>query len=199
MKTSDIISHGLDEARHSLECFIQDERTLPSIEAAARLMYAALSRGGKIMACGNGGSLCDATHFAEELTGRFRSSRRPLPAIAINDPAYLTCTANDFSFEDVFARYVEGMGRVDDVLLCISTSGESRNILRAAQTAKEIGLKTIGLTSGNGTSLSTLCDVVIEAPRAPHSDRIQEIHIKVLHLLVQCIEELDVNSHNPLG
>ena len=154
-------------------------------------MHTALKQGGKIMACGNGGSLCDATHLAEELTGRFRSSRRPLPAIAINDAAYLTCTSNDFSFEDVFARYVEGVGQTGDILVCISTSGESQNILRAAQAAKTIGLKIIGLTSGSGTSLSQLCDVTIQAPSAPHSDRIQEIHIKVLHLLVQCIEDLD--------
>ena len=186
-----LISQGLDEARCTLERFIQDERTLPAIEAAARLMHDTLMHGGKIIACGNGGSLCDATHFAEELTGRFRSSRRPLPAIAINDAAYLTCTANDFSFEDVFARYVEGVGRPGDVLVCLSTSGESPNVLRAAQAAKDIGLKTIALTSGSGTSLSSLCDVAIQTPRAPHSDRIQEIHIKVLHLLVQCIEELD--------
>lgn len=186
-----LIHQGLDEARCSLECFIRDERTLPAIETAARLMHAALKQDCKIITCGNGGSLCDATHFAEELTGRFHSSRRPLPAIAINDAAYLTCTANDFSFEDVFARYVEGVGMPGDVLVCISTSGESQNVLRAAKAAKTGGLKTIALTSGNNTSLSRLCDVAIQAPRAPHSDRIQEIHIKVLHLLVQCIEELD--------
>lgn len=191
METKEIILQGLCEAQLCLERFIQDERTLPSIEAAARLMHESLKQGHKIIACGNGGSLCDATHFAEELTGRFRSSRRPLPAIAINDPAYLTCTANDFSFEDAFARYVEGVGQAGDVLLCLSTSGESPNILRAAQAARTGGLKTIALTSGSGTPLSKLCDIAIQAPRAPHSDRIQEIHIKVLHLLVQCIEELD--------
>ena len=106
MNLSSLISQGLDEARCCLDSFIQDERTLPAIDAAARLMQTALQQGHKIIACGNGGSLCDATHFAEELTGRFRSSRRPLPAIAVNDAAYLTCTANDFSFEDVFQRGV---------------------------------------------------------------------------------------------
>ena len=192
LNLSSLISQGLDEARCCLDSFIQDERTLPAIDAAARLMQTALQQGHKIIACGNGGSLCDATHFAEELTGRFRSSRRPLPAIAVNDAAYLTCTANDFSFEDVFARYVEGVGQPGDVLVCLSTSGESQNVLRAAQAAKARGVKTIGLTSGSGTSLSQLCDVAIQAPSAPHSDRVQEIHIKVLHLLVQCIEELGV-------
>ncbi len=192
LNLSSLISQGLDEARCCLESFIQDKRTLPAIDAAARLMQTALQQGHKIIACGNGGSLCDATHFAEELTGRFRSSRRPLPAIAVNDAAYLTCTANDFSFEDVFARYVEGVGQPGDVLVCLSTSGESQNVLRAAQAAKARGVKTIGLTSGSGTSLSQLCDVAIQAPSAPHSDRVQEIHIKVLHLLVQCIEELGV-------
>ncbi len=154
----ELISKGLEEARCCLENFIQDERTLPAIDAAARMMHSALKQGGKIITCGNGGSLCDATHFAEELTGRFRSSRRPLPAVAINDAAYLTCTANDFSFEDVFARYVEGVGKPGDVLICLSTSGESPNILRAAQAAKNGGLKTIALTSGSGTTLSRLCD-----------------------------------------
>ena len=192
LNLSSLISQGLDEARCCLDSFIQDKRTLPAIDAAARLMHTALQQGHKIIACGNGGSLCDATHFAEELTGRFRSSRRPLPAIAVNDAAYLTCTANDFSFEDVFARYVEGVGQPGDVLVCLSTSGESQNVLRAAQAAKTRGVKTIGLTSGSGTSLSQLCDVAIQAPSAPHSDRVQEIHIKVLHLLVQCIEELGV-------
>ena len=183
----ELILKDLEEARG----FLEDPATLDSIAAAAALCSSSLKAGGKILSCGNGGSLCDATHFAEELTGRYRASRRPLPAIAINDPAYLTCTANDFSFEDVFARYVEGVGQPGDVLVCISTSGESQNILRAARAAKTIGLKTIGLTSGSDTPLSGLCDVAIQAPRAPHSDRIQEIHIKVLHLLVQCIEELD--------
>ena len=186
-----IIGHSLEEAREELDRFLADPETIPAIQEAAGIMARCILAGGKIISCGNGGSLCDATHFAEELTGRFRSSRRPLPAVAINDAAYLTCTANDFSFEDVFARYVEGVGKPGDVLICLSTSGESPNILRAAQAAKNGGLKTIALTSGSGTTLSRLCDVAIQAPRAPHSDRIQEIHIKVLHLLVQCIEQQD--------
>ena len=190
MEIKDTISQGLYDASLSLKQFIQDEKTIPTIEAAARLMFATIEQGGKIITCGNGGSLCDATHFAEEMTGRFRSSRLPLPAIAVNDSAYLTCTANDFSFDDVFSRYVEGVGCRGDVLLCISTSGKSENIIRAARTAKAKGLKCIALTSKSGTLLSQLCDIAIQAPDSPYSDRIQEIHIKVIHLLIQCIEEL---------
>lgn len=190
MEIKDTISQGLYDASLSLKQFIQDEKTIPTIEAAARLMFATIEQGGKIITCGNGGSLCDATHFAEEMTGRFRSSRLPLPAIAVNDSAYLTCTANDFSFDDVFSRYVEGVGCRGDVLLCISTSGKSENIIRAARTAKAKGLKCIALTSKSGTMLSQLCDIAIQAPDSPYSDRIQEIHIKVIHLLIQCIEEL---------
>lgn len=190
MEIKDTISQGLYDASLSLKQFIQDEKTIPTIEAAARLMFATIEQGGKIITCGNGGSLCDATHFAEEMTGRFRSSRLPLPAIAVNDSAYLTCTANDFSFDDVFSRYVEGVGCRGDVLLCISTSGKSENIIRVARTAKAKGLKCIALTSKSGTMLSQLCDIAIQAPDSPYSDRIQEIHIKVIHLLIQCIEEL---------
>ena len=149
-----------------------------------------LKSGGKIISCGNGGSLCDATHFAEELTGRFRNDRRPLPAMAINDPAYLTCVGNDYSFDVVFSRWIEAFGRSKDVLLAISTSGSSRNILKAAETAKSLGMKVIALTSKKGKSLEDLADVTIAAPDAAHSDRIQEIHIKVIHILIEAIESL---------
>lgn len=154
------------------------------------MMAECLNDGGKIISCGNGGSLCDATHFAEELTGRFREDRRPMPAMAINDPAYLTCTGNDYSFEDVFSRWVQAFGKSGDVLLAISTSGTSANVVKAAQTSKRAGMKVIALTSKKGQTLSALSDVSIMAPDAPHSDRIQEIHIKVIHILIEAIEAL---------
>ena len=185
-----LISQGLNQAREELDAFINDPETIPSIANAAAIMADCLKNGGKIISCGNGGSLCDATHFAEELTGRFRNDRRPLPAMAINDPAYLTCVGNDYSFDVVFSRWIEAFGRSKDVLLAISTSGSSRNILKAAEIAKSLGMKVIALTSQKGKSLEDLADVTIAAPDASHSDRIQEIHIKVIHILIEAIESL---------
>lgn len=184
----DLIMHSLLEAQEALELFVNDSESVESIETAALLMAGCLKSGGKILSCGNGGSLCDATHFAEELTGRYRADRRPYPAMAVNDPAYLTCTANDFEFGSVFARSVEAFGREGDVLLAISTSGNSSNVVRAAEAAASIGMKVIGLTAKGDTKLKSISDVCICAPRTAHSDRIQEIHIKVIHILIEAIE-----------
>ena len=189
-----IITDVLAEAKSELDAFITDTLTVSSIMEAANLMATCLTQGGKIISCGNGGSLCDATHFAEELTGRFRDDRRPLPAMAINDPAYITCVGNDYSFEDVFSRWVEAFGKTGDTLLAISTSGSSKNILKAAEAARRLGMKVVALTSKKSKSLAELADVVVAAPDAPHSDRIQEIHIKVIHILIQSIESLLTSS-----
>ena len=188
--TETIIRDSLVQAHEELERFMADPDTVPSIEKAAEVMSECLSSGGKIISCGNGGSLCDATHFAEELTGRFREDRRPLPAMAINDPAYLTCVGNDYSFDEVFSRWVEAFGKPGDVLLAISTSGTSTNILKAAESAKGLGMKVVALTSKKGKPLAELADISIAAPDAPHSDRVQEIHIKVIHILIETIENL---------
>ena len=185
----DLILKDLREAQDELERFLAEPSTLDSIARAAEICSAALKAGCKIISCGNGGSLCDATHFAEELTGRYRGNRRPLPAIAINDPAYMTCTANDFSFEEVFSRYVVGVGNRGDVLLAISTSGTSANVLKAAEAARDKGMKLVSLTGPAGNPLAEIADAAICAPAAPHSDRIQEIHIKVIHILIHAIEE----------
>ena len=184
----ELIRTSLIEAEQILASFLADEKTVESIAQAADYCSTSLRNGHKIISCGNGGSLCDATHFAEELTGRYRNNRRPLPAIAINDPAYMTCTGNDFSFNDVFSRYIEGVGCDGDVLLAISTSGNSANIVRAAQQAKVQGMKVIALTSKGLNKLAEVADIAICAPKAAHSDRIQEIHIKVIHILIQAIE-----------
>lgn len=190
MDIRETIIKSLDEARRTLEEFMSSPSALDQIEKAAQICVEALRDGNKIISCGNGGSLCDATHFAEELTGRYRDSRCPLPAIAINDPAYMTCVGNDFGFQNVFSRYVEGVGSKDDVLLAISTSGNSQNILNAVARAQQKGMKVISLTSLGESKLSPLSDVAICTPRTAHSDRIQEIHIKVIHILIQCIEEM---------
>ena len=190
MDIRETIIKSLDEARRTLEEFMSSPSALDQIEKAAQICVEALRNGNKIISCGNGGSLCDATHFAEELTGRYRDSRCPLPAIAINDPAYMTCVGNDFGFQNVFSRYVEGVGSKGDVLLAISTSGNSQNVLDAVAKAQKKGMKVISLTSLGESKLSPLSDVAICTPRTAHSDRIQEIHIKVIHILTQCIEEM---------
>ncbi|WP_394900835.1 SIS domain-containing protein [Bacteroides xylanisolvens] len=184
----ELIETTLEEARQTLESFLGEATTVGVISQAASACAEALKAGNKIISCGNGGSLCDATHFAEELTGRYRNNRIPLPAIAINDPAYMTCVGNDFSFNDIFSRYVKAMGCKGDVLLAISTSGHSENILKAAVQAHSNGMKVIALTSKGENELSRLADIAVCAPRAAHSDRIQEIHIKVIHILIQAIE-----------
>ena len=192
---NDLIKHSLQEAHEELVTFMSDDANIAAIAEAGHIMSETLKQGGKIISCGNGGSLCDATHFAEELTGRYRFNRRSLPAIAINDPAYMTCVGNDFSFEDIYRRYVEGVGQAGDALLAISTSGNSENILWAVEAAHEKGMKVIGLTSEDGNKLSAVADVAVCAPRSAFSDRIQEIHIKVIHILIQLIEaELQVEK-----
>lgn len=192
---NDLIKHSLQEAHEELVTFMSDDANIAAIAEAGHIMSETLKQGGKIISCGNGGSLCDATHFAEELTGRYRFNRRSLPAIAINDPAYMTCVGNDFSFEDIYRRYVEGVGQAGDALLAISTSGNSENILWAVEAAHEKGMKVIGLTSEGENKLSAVADVAVCAPRSAFSDRIQEIHIKVIHILIQLIEaELQVEK-----
>ena len=165
-----------------------DPESVHSIETVAGIFIDTLKSGNKILSCGNGGSLCDATHFAQELTGRFRRNRNSLPAVAINDAAYITCTSNDFSFTDVFARYVEGVGVRGDALLCISTSGKSANVLAAARVAREKGMKVVALTGPAGNPLANLADLAVCAPASEYADRIQEIHIKVIHILIHAIE-----------
>ena len=191
--TEQLIKHSLGEAMEMLQAFITDKDTVENISQAATICAECIASGSKIITCGNGGSLCDATHLAEELTGRFRGNRPSLPAISINDPAFITCTGNDFSFQDIFSRYIEGMGQQGDVLVAISTSGKSENIIRAAKAAQNRGLRVIAFTSGCSGSknpLAGLADVAVCAPPAPHSDRIQEIHIKVIHILIEAIESL---------
>jgi len=162
---------------------------MASIANAGELMVKSLREGGKIISCGNGGSMCDAMHFAEELTGRYRDDRPSIPAISISDPSHISCVGNDYGFEFIFSRFLEGVGNSGDVLLAISTSGNSKNVLRAAETARRKGVKVIGLTGKDGGKLAELCDVEIRAPRSEYADRVQEIHIKVIHSLIDYIEQ----------
>lgn len=183
------IEKNLKEAKDILQAFIDDPKTIPAIEEAGNILVGALTNGYKIISCGNGGSMCDAMHFAEELSGRFREDRVPFAALAISDPSHLSCVGNDYGYDQVFARYVQGLGNKGDVLLAISTSGNSANVINAIQVAKAKGMTVIGLTGKNGGKMASLCDVEIRAPHSTYADRAQEIHIKVIHSLIQFVEE----------
>lgn len=187
--TDDLILEELKAARTVLDTFINDAAALKAMALAADELAAASRSGHRIYACGNGGSMSDAMHFAEELSGRFRNDRPPIAAAAISDPGHITCTANDYGFEHIFSRYVEAFGQSGDVLLAISTSGNSANVNNAAKVARTKGMKVIGLTGKDGGSLAPLCDVEIRAPFSEFSDRVQEIHIKVIHILVMLVEQ----------
>lgn len=180
----------LQEARKVLDSFLTDEKRLEAIENAAHLMGRSIQNGGKIISCGNGGSHCDAMHFAEELSGRFREDRGPLPGLAISDATHMSCVANDYGFEAVFSRFIESIGRAGDVLLAISTSGNSQNILNAAAAAHQQDMKVVALTGHDGGKLAQMADLEINVPHFGYSDRIQEMHIKVVHILIQLIEEV---------
>ena len=182
------IRKSFEDARRVLSAFVDEDDNLSAVDAAAELLSGVLLGGGKILSCGNGGSMCDAMHFAEELTGRFRENRRALAAVAIADPAHLTCVANDFGFEQVFSRYVEAVGKPGDALLAISTSGNSANVLRAVEAARGRGMRVVGLTGKDGGAMRGWCDVDICVPWGGYSDRVQEIHIKVIHILIEEIE-----------
>lgn len=161
---------------------------IEKIKKAAEMLVSSLKSGGKIISCGNGGSMCDAMHFAEELTGRYRDNRPSIAAISISDPSHITCVGNDYGFDFVFSRFVEGVGKENDVLFAISTSGNSKNVLNAILVAKEKNMKVIGLTGKSGGAMANLCDVEIRAPYSDFADRAQEIHIKVIHSLIDFIE-----------
>jgi len=194
MNNQQLILEELKEAAKVLDQFLSNEQNLNQIEAAAQLMSEAINNGGKIFSCGNGGSHCDAMHFAEELTGRYRENRKALPAIAISDPSHISCVSNDFGYDFVFSRYIEGLGNEGDVLLGISTSGNSKNVLRAAEMARQKKMKVVALTGKNGGELADLVDIEIRVPHIGFADRIQEIHIKVIHILIQLIEKHTIDS-----
>lgn len=179
---------ALNDARDALDALISNEKTIAAVVAAAGLMADAVEGDGKVMSCGNGGSLCDAMHFAEEMTGRYRSNRRPYAALAISDASHMACVGNDYGYEEVFSRYVEAHGRKGDVLLAITTSGTSRNIVKAAEVARRKGVKVVALTGRDETPITELADVSIVTPAGRWADRVQELHIKCIHILIELIE-----------
>jgi D-sedoheptulose 7-phosphate isomerase len=188
MNASDVVRASFDEALSTLQAFLKSPAGLPAVDAFVEAAARTLQSGGKLMACGNGGSMCDAMHFVEEWTGRFRRDRDALPAVAFSDPSQLTCIANDFGFDEVFARQVQAVGRKGDLLVAISTSGNSPNVIRAVEEARKLGITTVGLLGKGGGKLAPLVDVSIVVPRAETSDRIQEVHIKVLHIAIEAVE-----------
>lgn len=188
MSAAKAIRNSFDEAAATLRAFLESPDGLAGVERFAAAAAETLRRGKKLLACGNGGSMCDAMHFAEEWTGRFRGDRAALPAVAFSDPSQLTCIANDFGYDQVFARYVEALGQEGDVLVAISTSGDSPNVLRAVEAARERKLTTVGLLGKGGGKLLPEVDIPIIVPRATSSDRIQEVHIKVIHIAIEAVE-----------
>lgn len=186
----------LQEAQKVLNDFISSDENIKNIEKAADLMANAIRNGKKIISCGNGGSHCDAMHFAEELSGRYRDNRKSLAAIAISDPSHISCVGNDYGFDYIFSRFIEGLGNVGDVLLGISTSGNSKNIINATQAAREKGMKVVIFSGKDGGKLAGLADVEIRVPHFGYADRIQEIHIKVIHILILLIEKKVLNPAN---
>lgn len=182
------VEAGLAEAHQALERLRADRTMLETIARAGELLVSTFEARGRVFSCGNGGSMCDAMHFAEELTGRYRRDRPALAATAISDPGHLSCVGNDYGYDQVFSRYVQAHGRVGDCLVAISTSGKSPNILKAATAAKAGGMTVIGLCGQRRPEFDAVCDIVICTPGGSFADRVQELHIKVLHILIELVE-----------
>lgn len=189
MRTQDTILHEFRQSQEVLERFLQETSEIAKIEKAADEIVASLNEKRKIISFGNGGSHCDAMHFAEELTGRFREDRAAIPAMAISDPSHISCVANDYGFDQIFSRFLEAFGTPGDVALGITTSGNSANVVHAMKVARSIGMKTIALTGNDGGRVAPLVDIEIRVPHFGHSDRIQEVHIKIVHILILLIEQ----------
>jgi D-sedoheptulose 7-phosphate isomerase len=189
MNFNKLIKEELNEAEKLLNKIINQPAMINNINQAASLMVEAVKNNGKIISCGNGGSHCDAMHFAEELTGRYRGDRPPIPAIAISDPSHISCVSNDYGFENIFSRFIDAMGQPNDVLLGITTSGNSLNIINAVKSANRKGMTTIILSGNDGGQVSEISNINIIVPFSGYSDRIQEIHIKIIHIFILLIEQ----------
>ena len=185
---NNLITQSLQESQQVLADFLANPAKIEAIEKAADVLVSALQKGNKILSCGNGGSHCDAMHFAEELSGRYRENRPALAAMAISDPSHISCVSNDFGYNYIFSRFIEGLGNKGDVLVGISTSGNSANIIEAVKAAQAKGMEVILLTGKDGGQLATYGCHEIRVDHFGYADRIQEIHIKVIHILIQLIE-----------
>jgi len=181
------IENSLSQAQTTLNQFVANPKNIELIHQAIQTFVDSFKNKGRVFSCGNGGSMCDSLHFAEELTGRYRKDRAPLPATGISEAGHITCIANDFGFEYIFSRFVEAWGNQGDVLLAISTSGNSANVIKAVEVAKSKGMKVVGLLGKDGGKLKSMVDVPIIID-CPITDRIQEIHIKCIHIFIEGIE-----------
>ena len=181
------ILHSLNDAVSVIE-FLKTSYAIHFIEELSEAIAECFQNGGKVLIAGNGGSLCDAAHFAEELTGGFREKRKALPAIALNDAGHLTCVGNDFGFEDVFSRAIEALGKPGDIFIALTTSGNSINLLNAIPVAKEIGMKTASFLGKTGGKMKGMSDFELIVPGFTYSDRIQEAHMTAIHILIEMVE-----------
>lgn len=189
-----MVLEELMQAQAALANLIKDEAALSKIEQGIGMVADCLRSGGRVWSAGNGGSMCDAMHFAEELSGRYRHDRPALAAIAFSDPSYLTCVGNDYGFDHVFSRAVEAHCKPGDVLVLFSTSGSSKNILAAAEAAKAANVTVLGLTGKAESPLAARCDICLATPGGQYADRVQELHIKVVHILIAGVERLLFNT-----
>ena len=197
MNAVDHVKAALKDAQNALAALIENEAMLETIAQAAHVIAQSQRQGGAVYSCGNGGSLCDAMHFAEEMTGRYRQDRKPYRAAAISDVSHMACVGNDYGYEHVFSRWIEAMGTDKDVLIAITTSGKSKNIVAAAKAAKAKGVTVVALTGKSGSPITELADIAVVTPAGRWADRVQELHIKVIHILIELIErELDAQNYN---
>ena len=197
MNAVDHVKAALTDAQNALAALIENEAMLETIAQTAHVIAQSQRQGGAVYSCGNGGSLCDAMHFAEEMTGRYRQDRKPYRAAAISDVSHMACVGNDYGYEHVFSRWIEAMGTDKDVLIAITTSGTSKNIVEAAKAAKAKGVTVVALTGKSGSPITELADIAVVTPAGRWADRVQELHIKVIHILIELIErELDAQNYN---
>ena len=187
MKSDEVWQNALREAHTTLQKFMGDPAQIEKCIRFSKMLVDTVKNGGNLFSCGNGGSHCDAMHFAEEFTGRYRKDRRPIGALALGNPSHVTCVSNDYGFEHIFSRELEGLGRKGDLLIGLSTSGNSPNVVNAFLKARELKIKTVGLLGRGGGKLKEISDLAIIVP-AETSDRIQEMHIKLLHTVIETVE-----------
>lgn len=192
--SNSFIKDALGAAQETLNKFIADETNIELISSAINTFTSTIKSDGRILACGNGGSMCDSMHFIEELTGRYRKDRDPICGISMGDPGHITCVSNDYGFEYIFSRNVQAWGRDGDTLLAISTSGNSQNVINAVEVAKKKGMKVVGLLGKDGGKLKDMVDVPLIID-CPVTDRIQEIHIKLIHIFIEGIERQIFPDH----
>lgn len=187
MKSLDVWKNSFEEAQQTLTAFLSNPEQLQKCVAFSDMLIETYQKDGNLFVCGNGGSHCDSMHFAEEMTGRYRKNRRPLGALALGDPSHTTCVSNDYGFDHVFSRQLGGLGRAGDLLVGLSTSGNSKNVMMAFEVAKQKKIHTVALLGRDGGALKNMADLAIVIP-AQTSDRIQEMHIKLIHTVIEVCE-----------